>query len=123
MCPWIFSKPTHDADASETSKTSTTCLKAQSIKSFEINYTCDAPDHGRIETRNIWVSTALNEYLNFPHVGQVFMVERISYNKKTGKETRVIAYGITSKTPDLATAEQVLRIIENTGASKTVVTT
>ena len=71
--------------------------------------TCDSPDHGRIETRNIWVTTELNEYLDFPHVGQAFMVERISYNKKSGKETRVVAHGITSKTPDLASAEQVLR--------------
>ncbi len=69
----------------------------------------DAPDHGRIETRNIWVTTKLNEYLKFPHVGQAFMVERISCNKKTGKQTRVVAYGITSKTPELATAEQVLQ--------------
>jgi len=68
----------------------------------------DNPDHGRIETRNIWVTTTLNEYLDFPHVGQAFMVERISYNKKSGKKTRVVAYGITSKTPDLASAKQVL---------------
>ncbi len=71
--------------------------------------TCDSCDHGRIETRNIWVTTKLNEYLEFPHVGQAFRVERISYNKKTGKETRVVAHGITSKTPDLASAEQVLQ--------------
>ena len=42
------------------------------------------PDHGRIETRSIWCSTALNDYLDFPHVGQVFMIERESINKKTG---------------------------------------
>jgi len=65
-------------------------------------------DHGRIETRHIWVTTELNEYLDFPHVGQAFKVERISYNKKTGKETREVAHGITSKTPDLASAEQIL---------------
>ena len=33
------------------------------------------PDHGRIETRRIWCSSALNDYLDFPHVGQVFMIE------------------------------------------------
>ena len=26
--------------------------------------------HGRIETRRIWTTTALNDYLDFPHVGQ-----------------------------------------------------
>jgi len=71
--------------------------------------TCDPPDHGRIETRNIWVTTALNDYLNFPHVGQAFVVERITLNKKTGETTRVLAHGITSKTPDLASAEQILQ--------------
>ena len=60
----------------------------------------DSPDHGRSETRNIWVTTELNDYLDFPHVGQAFMVERISHNQKSGKETRIAAYGITSKTPD-----------------------
>ena len=32
------------------------------------------PDHGRVETRRIWCSTALNTYLDFPHVGQVFLI-------------------------------------------------
>jgi predicted transposase YbfD/YdcC len=71
--------------------------------------TCGNCDHGRIETRNIWVTTELNEYLDFPHVGQAFKVERISCNKTNGKETREVAHGITSKTPELASAEQILR--------------
>lgn len=71
--------------------------------------TIDSPDHGRIETRNIWVTSTLNDYLNFPHVGQAFMVERITINKKSGKQSRELAYGITSKTPALASAAQVLR--------------
>lgn len=71
--------------------------------------TLDSPDHGRIETRNIWVTTALNDYLNFPHVGQAFMVERITIHKKSGKQSREVAYGITSKIPILASAAQVLQ--------------
>lgn len=31
------------------------------------------PDQGRIETRRIWCSTALNGYLDIPHVRQVLM--------------------------------------------------
>ena len=69
----------------------------------------DGPDHGRIVTRNIWTSTDLNEYLDFPYVGQVFMVERITYFTKSGKERRVLAYGLTSKTPDMANAKDVLK--------------
>ena len=36
------------------------------------------PDHGRIETRKIWTTTDLNGYLNFPHVGQAFAIDRKS---------------------------------------------
>lgn len=69
----------------------------------------DSPDHGRIETRKIWVTTRLNDYLDFPHVGQVFKIERFTHNKKSGKESREIAYGLTSKTPEAASAKQVLQ--------------
>lgn len=67
-------------------------------------------DHGRIETRRIWCSTALNAYIDFPHVGQVFLIERESINKKTGKPSHEIALGVTSRTPQQASAQQVLAI-------------
>jgi hypothetical protein len=41
------------------------------------------PDHGRIETRRIGCSAELNSYLDFPHVGQVFLIEREVFHKKT----------------------------------------
>jgi predicted transposase YbfD/YdcC len=65
-------------------------------------------EHGRIETRKIWTTTALNHYLNFPHVGQAFMIERESIDKKTGKTTREVVYGITSTAPDKTSPEQIL---------------
>jgi len=71
--------------------------------------TTDGVDHGRIEERKIWVSAELNEYLNFPHIGQIFMVKRHTVDKKTGKEGGDFAYGVTSKNPDLADAKQVLK--------------
>ncbi len=71
--------------------------------------TTDGIDHGRIETRKIWSTTCLNEYLDFPHVGQAFMIERITINKKSGKECREVAYGISSKTSEFASAAQVLQ--------------
>ena len=40
--------------------------------------------HGRIEQRAIWTTTALNDYVNFPGVGQVFMLRRTRLNKATG---------------------------------------
>ena len=70
--------------------------------------TKDKPNHGRNETRKIWVTTELNKYLKFPHVAQAFKIERITY-RKNRKNSRVVAYGITSKSPQMATAEQILR--------------
>ena len=69
-----------------------------------------APDHGRIETRRIWCSTALNAYLNFPYVGQVFLIERESVNKKTGEITDETVLGITSRTQQEASPERVLAV-------------
>lgn len=70
----------------------------------------DPPDHGRIETRKIWTTTDLNGYLNFPHVGQAFAIERIVIDKKTGKSSRDLAYGITSRPPAQADARRLLEI-------------
>jgi len=67
-------------------------------------------DHGRIETRRIWCSTEINDYLDFPHVGQVFLIEREAIEKKTGTKSCDCALGITSQTPSEASPEQVLAI-------------
>ena len=65
-------------------------------------------DHGRIVQRRIWTSTALNDYLPFPGVGQVFVIERHVTEKKT-KETSIdIVYGITSHHPKTANAARLL---------------
>jgi len=77
----------------------------------EPDYTqCTPPDHGRIEIRKIWVSSDLNDYLDFPHVGQAFVIEREVINKKTGKRTREVAYGLTSRTTCEATPKRLLEI-------------
>jgi predicted transposase YbfD/YdcC len=69
---------------------------------------CDPPDHGRIEIRKIWTTTELNDYLDFPHVGQAFAIQREFINKKTGKRSCEIAYGITSRPPEQADPQKVL---------------
>jgi predicted transposase YbfD/YdcC len=68
------------------------------------------PDHGRIETRKIWTTAELNHYLDFPYVGQAFLIERDSIDKKTGEHSRDIAYGITSRNPAQANAQRVLHV-------------
>lgn len=67
-----------------------------------------ALEHGRIVQRRIWTSTRLNHYLNFPGVGQVFMIERQVTQKKTGKSSVDTVYGISSHSPDTADAERLL---------------
>lgn len=70
-------------------------------------------DHGRIETRKIWVTAELNAYLDFPHVGQAFVVERERIDKKTREVSTETAYGITSRTPDQADAQCILKTNRN----------
>ncbi len=65
-------------------------------------------EHGRIETRKIWTTTTLNDYLNFPHVRQAFMIEREALCKKTGNISRETIYGVTSKAADQSTPAQIL---------------
>lgn len=72
--------------------------------------THDPPDHGRIENRAIWTTTLLNDYLDFPHVAQAFAIERESIDKKTGKLSHELAYGITSRTPLQADAQHLLQL-------------
>lgn len=83
---------------------------------FYFRNRCDMADfsctgkgaHGRIETRKIWTTTALNDYLKFPHVGQAFMIEREAICKKTGNISHETIYGITSQTERQSTPEQIL---------------
>jgi predicted transposase YbfD/YdcC len=64
--------------------------------------------HGRVESRAIWTTTALNDYLDFPGVGQCFAIERRATDKKTGKVSTETVYGLTSHTPDSADAARIL---------------
>ncbi len=68
------------------------------------------PEHGRIETRRIWCSAELNDYLDFPYVGQVFLIERESVDKKSGKQRSEVALGVTSRTPQQASPRRILEV-------------
>ncbi len=46
--------------------------------------------------RRIWTSEDLNGYLAFPNVRQVFRIDRLVTQLKTGKQTEEICYGLTS---------------------------
>jgi hypothetical protein len=45
----------------------------------------------------IWTTTAQNDYLDFPHAGQAFLIEHERIHKKTGKWSIELAYGITRR--------------------------
>ena len=62
----------------------------------------------RWESRRLWASTALNDYLDWPGLGQVCCVERVRRHK--GKETVVRAYAITSLPVERADAARLLEI-------------
>ena len=66
--------------------------------------------HGRIEQRRIWCTTVLNDYLDFPHVGQAWLIERDRTNKKSGHTSCEVVVGITSRTPQQMTPQQLLAI-------------
>jgi predicted transposase YbfD/YdcC len=69
--------------------------------------------HGRIESRAIWTTTRLNNHLDFPGVGQAFVIERRRIQKKTGQTSTEIVFGLTSHTPQTANAQALLAFNRN----------
>jgi len=61
-------------------------------------------------TRRIGCSTKLNDDLDFPHVAQVFRIEREVVHKGSGKRSCEIALGLTSRPPSQASPERLLAI-------------
>lgn len=67
-------------------------------------------EHGRIEIRKIWTTSALNGYLDLPHPRQAFAIDRETIEKKTGNYSREIACGVTSRPQEQADARRVLGV-------------
>lgn len=66
--------------------------------------------HGRIEKRSILVSTELNDYLDWPHVAQVFRLEREVWHAKHQGWRRQVVYGLTSLQPEKASPQKLLAL-------------
>ena len=64
--------------------------------------------HGRQELRRLMSTTALNGYLDWPDVGQVFELERVRV--RAGKTEVEVAWGITSLGRDRADARRLLAL-------------
>ena len=73
---------------------------------------CDAETtekgHGRITTRRIWCDDALKASVTFPHVQQVFCIEREVTQLKKGLTTIEAVYGVTSQSTEKALPKQIL---------------
>jgi predicted transposase YbfD/YdcC len=73
---------------------------------------CDAATiekgHGRLEIRRIWCDDALKASVTFPHVQQVFCIEREVTQLKKGLTTIEAVYGITSQSTEKAGPEKIL---------------
>jgi predicted transposase YbfD/YdcC len=61
--------------------------------------------HGRLERRTLESSSALNDYLDWPGVGQVMRRTCRRINRKTGLISEEVTYGITSLTRRQADAK------------------
>lgn len=68
---------------------------------------------GRLEERTITVSSLLNDYLDWPHLEQVFKLERRFTNLTTGETDYQVQYGLTSLTPQHASPERLLEIVRS----------
>jgi predicted transposase YbfD/YdcC len=65
---------------------------------------------GRIETRHLRASTALQGYTDWPGHAQVLELQRTVTNKRTGVTRREVVHGITSLGPERASAAQLLAL-------------
>lgn len=68
---------------------------------------------GRLEERTLTVSSLLNEHLNWPHLGQVFKLERRFTHLNTGGVETEVQYGLTSLTAQEADPKRLLCIIRS----------
>lgn len=66
--------------------------------------------HGRIETRILQTSQALNDFVQWPGVQQVFRLERRTIIKKSGRVRTQIVYGLTSLSSQQADATALLKL-------------
>jgi predicted transposase YbfD/YdcC len=67
--------------------------------------------HGRLEERQITVSSELKGHSDWPGLEQVFCLERRRVDVGSGKEEREVVYGLTSLRRSQASAERLLGLV------------
>ena len=66
-----------------------------------------------MEVRQIWTSTDLNGYLDFPYAAQVFAIHRETTEIVTQKFRSETVYGLTSLKPEDADPKRLLALSRN----------
>lgn len=67
--------------------------------------------HGRIEVRRLTVTSQMKGYLQWPHLEQVFRIEREVEEISTGKQRREVSYGVTSLMREEASAARLMEVV------------
>jgi len=73
-------------------------------------YSLDAR-HGRLEYRFLTTSTQLTSYLDWPHLAQVFRLQRLVQQSASGRLSYEVVFGITSLPPDRCSPDRLLTLI------------
>jgi len=68
---------------------------------------------GRLEERRLTASSLLNDYLDWPFLGQVFKLERRFTSLATGEVETKVQYGLTSLTVQQANPKRLLSIVRS----------
>ena len=66
--------------------------------------------HGRLETRTLQTSSALNDYLDWPGLQQIFRLDRKTIRLNTGEVSTETVYGLTSLSAQRADADALLTL-------------
>ena len=66
--------------------------------------------HGFTTTRTLTASTMLTDYINWPGLAQVYQYRSQRVNTKTGQITYQTQFGITSLSPETASAKDLLKL-------------
>lgn len=85
-------------------------LRAASLPAWDMREAVHAErGHGRHEQRRLTASTELNDYLDWPGVGQVLLIERDWWER--GERHTAVRYGITSLPPTVADVTRLLALV------------
>ena len=72
-------------------------------------YTHVETSHGLTTTRTLTASTLLTDYIKWPGIAQVYQYQSQRENTKTAQISSQTQYGITSLSPEVASAEDLLK--------------